>query len=265
MSVAATRSFSDEYLDWHCDGGPVRVEVQFNAPDRFVKPIQISSQQAAELSKYGKSSPLYLRVDDHGLYVEARPMSSRHMTLVEVNLTEAFLLEQIFGLAFQAMAQRGHLYPQADVSAADKEKWRQRLFALALSLDGAEISSMEDDAYIAFLQNLQTQVNAWPESQAALKDGRWRVGSVQKMVNLWLKYMWCDGRVPPPPHFPVDGVTLQKIPAMKDVRWTQMDSWDQYRTIIQHARRLVGSEPLALWELRTWKSPYRELVSGEKK
>lgn len=178
---------------------------------------------------------------------------------MEAALKESFLREQLFGLSFQGMAQRGHLY-RAEADAARKEAWRSRVFERLRAIDTAAVASMADAHYIAWLCGLHDEVGGWQETAAVMKNGRWRVGSAQKLINLWLKYLWCHGtQALPPPHFPVDGVILNHIPSMRHIRWTELDDWNGYRGIIAEARALAGAEPLALWELRRWQSPSRSL------
>jgi len=49
------------------------------------------------------------------------------------------------------------------------------------------------------------------EFQSILRDGRLRIGTVQKALNLYLKTAWCMGLISTaPPHCPVDGIILRK-------------------------------------------------------
>jgi len=55
-----------------------------------------------------------------------------------------------------------------------------------------------------------------------------------------------------PPHCPLDSTVLKKIPRCGSVRWTQLDSLNEYRDLISKARAVAGKESLALWELRLY-------------
>ena len=251
---------SDEYLDWHEEGGKVHVSVHFSAPGQSVKSILISEARADYLNGLG-STIARIRCDDWRLVVQIKRISQSEMTLTELNLREKFLLSQLFGLSFQGMVQRGNLYLK-DASPADREAWRKKLEAAVMDLPIEGMPAMADEAYLDLLNGLQSKVNAWKEFDDLLAEGGWRAGSVQKLVNLWLKYLWCAGFLKsPPPHFPVDRIMLQYIPGMKDVSWTKMENWRledeidgalSYMRIIHAARVESAGEPLALWELRKW-------------
>ena len=83
------------------------------------------------------------------------------------------------------------------------------------------------------------------------KEGHLRKGTAQKAFNLYLKFLWCAGRIPTPPHCTIDSTVIGKLPKeLRNVKWTQIDSEDEYDKIIEAAQKVAGHEPLAEWELR---------------
>ena len=44
-----------------------------------------------------------------------------------------------------------------------------------------------------------------------LIDGQLNFGSAQKLLNLFLKYEWCRGKIPEQPHCPVERVVLSEL------------------------------------------------------
>ena len=80
------------------------------------------------------------------------------------------------------------------------------------------------------------------------------IGISQKLLNLALKYYWCLGLLPEPPHFPVDRIIQQKIYKQPLVNWTQLDAIDVYMQIINDARVLAKQNNLSLaqWELENF-------------
>lgn len=87
----------------------------------------------------------------------------------------------------------------------------------------------------------------------ANKDGHLRRGTAQKAFNLYLKFLWCVGRIPTPPHCTVDNTVIRKLPKeFQNVKWTQIDSEGEYDAIIEAVQKIAGKEPLADWELREW-------------
>jgi len=77
-----------------------------------------------------------------------------------------------------------------------------------------------------------------------LNNGKISFGVAQKLLNLYLKYFWCNGEKIFPPHFPVDRIIQERLNKMTTVlnkrnkkklykrreiiSWTQMESKDIY-------------------------------------
>jgi hypothetical protein len=45
-----------------------------------------------------------------------------------------------------------------------------------------------------------------------------RVGTAQKALNLYLKYLWCLGEIKTPPHCPFDRGIIQMLPVSERVK-----------------------------------------------
>ena len=88
-----------------------------------------------------------------------------------------------------------------------------------------------------------------------LLDGRFRIGSAQKALNLFLKYLWCVGDIPEPPHCPFDFQIIQKLPAAVRCNWTSLDSVEVYRALVAAAKAAAVSRSLAEWELTEYNGP----------
>jgi hypothetical protein len=83
------------------------------------------------------------------------------------------------------------------------------------------------------------------------KEGHFRRGTAQKAFNLYLKFLWCMGRIPIPPDCTIDSNVIGKLPKeFRGVKWTQIDSDSEYGAIIEEVRKIAGHEPLPEWELR---------------
>ena len=87
-----------------------------------------------------------------------------------------------------------------------------------------------------------------------LLGNRFRIGIAQKSLNLFLKYEWCRGEIPTPPHCTVDGIILRGA-GIYGI-WTACDSIEEYKGWIEGLKaiaKLEGrGEELAEWELRKW-------------
>jgi hypothetical protein len=89
------------------------------------------------------------------------------------------------------------------------------------------------------------------EHANALNGSRFRIGSAQKALNLYLKMLWCFDRIPAPPHCPFDRIVLSHVPDCERIKWTELDSPSEYRRIVSCARSVAGGS-LAEWELRSY-------------
>lgn len=78
-------------------------------------------------------------------------------------------------------------------------------------------------------------------------------GTVQKLVNLYLKYLWCANQIDfIPPHCPVDRQVLKAV-EWTGKPWPKMGKTDYQRAIEQITQKIVGrSESIAGWELENW-------------
>lgn len=85
----------------------------------------------------------------------------------------------------------------------------------------------------------------------ALKGVRLRIGPPQEALNLYLEYLWCLGKIPGPPHCPVDSIVLQAAGAT-GVAWTQMDLLGAYRHCIDEIRLKAGKQGVTRRKYETW-------------
>ena len=85
-----------------------------------------------------------------------------------------------------------------------------------------------------------------------MKDERFRIGVAQKALNLYLKYLWCMGRIDIPPHCPFDSEVLRE--AKISGSWTSLDDMEGYKLWVEKARSVAAgtNSTLSEWELRFW-------------
>lgn len=158
----------------------------------------------------------------------------------------AFLRRECFALTLGATAQRAHLY-QSGTSEALRRAFQASLRTLLEDIAESYRTPVGEDAHVASLERVASALSK--KHADVLADGRFRIGTAQKALNLYLKYLWCLGEVPEPPHCPIDAVVLRHVPACKDVRWTRIDSIEEYRRIIGCAKIAAKGVSLAQWEL----------------
>ena len=69
------------------------------------------------------------------------------------------------------------------------------------------------------------------------EKGSLNIGVSQKLLNLYLKYQWCNGWIAMPPHFPVDRIIQQKIKVQPLKPWTRFEDINDYKIVIDHAKK----------------------------
>ncbi|MGI9337238.1 MAG: hypothetical protein ACR2P4_01845, partial [Gammaproteobacteria bacterium] len=129
-------------------------------------------------------------------------------------------------------------------------------------------------AHIGHLIKLQEAITR--KHGKTLASGGMKFGHVQKLLNKYLKYMWCAGKMPRPPACPFDGRILKwhlprrknafwqelhpggnrhlaKQPKHKNIRlWSQSDSIEDYLVWLaagDEMRKRLNYNSLAEWEL----------------
>lgn len=163
-------------------------------------------------------------------------------------------LDKAWSKSWRAAVQRNPVY-SANASETTKRLVRQGARELTekivRSYDRA-VSDKEHQASIVSLSNNLSEMFS-----EALQQSRMRIGTSQKFLNLYLKYMWCFGQISEPPHCPLDRIVQQQaaIPLADLVIWTKLDSIADYARTIERLRQVAaaqsgGTMSLAQWELR---------------
>jgi hypothetical protein len=164
---------------------------------------------------------------------------------------EAFLMDQVFSMTLMATAQRGKLY-QDGSSEPLREAFRKALRFTLEKLTTQYTSAVSSERHIVNIEALSDELSAFHKD--ALYHGRFRIGSAQKALNLYLKFMWCLGRIERPPHCPFDFRILSRLPNCETVKWTELDDLSEYRRIVGEAERKAGDLSLAEWELQEYQA-----------
>jgi hypothetical protein len=162
-----------------------------------------------------------------------------------------FLDDAFFRLTVMATFPRSKTYRE-DAKDGDrarfKEALRERLIGLAQQYTG----DVDNDSHIKNIEHLANGLSK--EFAQVLEGGRFRIGSAQKALNLYLKYLWCTGQIPMPPHCPFDNIIIGKLSGCDNINWTTLDKVADYRRLVIAAQGEAGIIPIAQWELETYNS-----------
>jgi hypothetical protein len=157
-----------------------------------------------------------------------------------------FLHDELFSMTLMATVQRGHVYSSratAPGKAAFQAELRRQLEATAATYTATTTDPIHEENIVSLAASLSMSHGA------TLLNGRFRIGSAQKALNLFLKYLWCVGEMPEPPHCPFDSQIIKKLPRAARCKWTEVDSIETYRELVTAARTVAAGRSLAQWEL----------------
>lgn len=130
-----------------------------------------------------------------------------------------------------------------------KEHLRNKLLNISKDYRGCEIGEEE---LISLINGLAE--DATKKYQSILYENHFRIGISQKIVNLFLKYLWCSDWIKEPPHCPFDSIIKNKLNSPILIDWTKLDNIDDYKKYVKAAHSIanIQGKSIAQWELATW-------------
>ena len=161
----------------------------------------------------------------------------------------SFMQSQIMMMTLSATVRRNKIYRDT-TREAEKKTIRESIASELISLQHQYLQPVSESKHmdnIVYLANIISE-----KHKNLLVNGRFRIGGAQKALNLYLKYLWCLGKIQPPPHFPIDAIMLEKIPEYRGTTWTKIDSIDVYGSIVKTAKSIANGQTLAQWELNEY-------------
>lgn len=164
---------------------------------------------------------------------------------------QLFILDELWILAWAASVQRAKVFVEG---AQGTKEFRTSIKAFVRDqlLDHYMRGCGEPQHY----RNIGTLVEFGSKSSPTLlRDGIYRYGVAQKVLNLLLKYYWCLAHIPEPPHCPIDRIIIEQTALRGKVNWTEIKTEAEYRAVIEAVRAKAGGESLARWELRVYARP----------
>lgn len=124
-------------------------------------------------------------------------------------------------------------------------------------LDEIYSQGISEEAHLLKINEMADKLSV--EFKSVLFQERFRIGVSQKIINLFLKYLWSLNEIPEPCHCPIDGIVKEKIKRLLNgvnlVDWTSLDNIIDYRNYITVLRQISDAENMSIaeWELQNWK------------
>ena len=129
------------------------------------------------------------------------------------NSKKQFLRNEILNNVIRAGFQRANIY-KTEIS--DKEKEEFRKYVKSLVEDFSQEYLKEKISYNKHLENINKLQDKISEKINI------SFGIAQKLLNLYLKYLWCEEELKnEPPNCPVDFIVLSQV-GLGNIRWTKM-------------------------------------------
>jgi hypothetical protein len=165
------------------------------------------------------------------------------------NLKKNFIDDEIWILTFGGGFQRAKIYKK-NTNDAEKKELRTYIKQYVRKLMKSSYAQ-KCPSSTTHSKNISTFSDDISKKFGKILDrGRFKIGIGQKILNLYLKYLWCLDIIPEPPHCPFDRIIISKL--RLDVSWTKLDNIDQYKNLVDVAKSKAESKSLAEWELEVF-------------
>lgn len=164
-----------------------------------------------------------------------------------------FIHREICSLCFIAslgMARRIRFYKNKKVDREPIKKYlRDELRKLSIKYS----QKIKSGNHIKTIENFQNQANK--KFLGKLAENGFTFGRAQKLVNLYLKYMWICGYTKEPPHCPIDSIIIRELCRIRKLgrefrglSFLKMNK-DKYKKVLLEIEGARGNQSIAEWEL----------------
>jgi len=125
-------------------------------------------------------------------------------------------VQRALSMSIKASVQRNNLYSENIRSGSQKrievgQIWREKLIEITKKYE----NSISRDQYLEDVVELKKFMNETFDghfnNNKFLSDPGLRLSHSQKSISVYLKHLWCIGKVKEPPCCPVDAIILKRI------------------------------------------------------
>lgn len=119
---------------------------------------------------------------------------------------------------------------------------------------------VSEEDHLIIINDFSNEFSSEPYKILLSEDNKERfvIGRSQKIINLYLKYLWCWGLLNQTPHHcPFDSTIISNLRENGSVLsiWTELDSLEEYEKCVVEAKRKAeryNFKSIAEWELVTF-------------
>ena len=168
-----------------------------------------------------------------------------------------FLYGEFYMLAQNGALQRGvRIYKESDSN--EKKEFRKALKEKVTGIAESYYSKkVSEKKHISNIEEISEDLSE--KYQKILANGKFRIGRAQKVLNLYLKYLWCAGFILEPPHCPFDANVIndKKRGLGRNDAWTRIDDIREYKDLVEEAHKKADGKKMSLaqWELDLFNRP----------
>ena len=169
-------------------------------------------------------------------------------------MKKTFIHKEIWLLTTMGGFQRANLYnknvpPNEEERKNFREELHTHIKELATSQYTKEVNPSQ---HINNIKSI-SEFTATSKFSQLLNNGQLNFGVSQKLLNLYLKYLWCMDVIATPPHFPVDRIIQiilnkeakqQGLKTRSITAWTQMTNESEYMEVINFAAEVLEKSKL---------------------
>jgi hypothetical protein len=126
-----------------------------------------------------------------------------------------FLRNEFLTMSVLGALGRSRTYSKSASEEAKKNfhnALRRKLDELAQSYT----SNVKEEDHLKNIEDLVKDLTS--RFLDCLEKKRFRIGVAQKALNLYLKYLWCVGFIPVPPHCPFDSIVINHLPPLQPLK-----------------------------------------------
>jgi|25_taG_2_1085351.scaffolds.fasta_scaffold00179_4 hypothetical protein len=161
-------------------------------------------------------------------------------------MKDEFLNNEIWVLTFGGGFQRANVYKNLEVSQDVRKEFRNGLrIHIEKLVEEQYHQTVSEKAHIANIRSIEDYSKTTQFGGVCIPIN---FGVAQKLLNLYLKYSWCSGRINSVPvHFPVDRLIQIKLnkeahktglKLFKLKPWTQFEDKEDYNDVIEFAKEV---------------------------
>lgn len=177
-----------------------------------------------------------------------------------------FVERELIAGSISSAFQRARVYADAEgYTDSNRDKLREELTKKLKAVAKEYATGVSSDRHTDNIKTIADDLTAQFKGKGLLRDDRFRIGIAQKALNLYLKWLWCLGKIPTPPHCPFDWGIIAKLRPTdaqgQQLQWTKLVSVEEYQALVNAAlKKMKGTEHKTLsdWELHEWKKEATE-------